>query len=212
MELFGAWECGPVPWDFAAFVRFWFPSTRGYLVVVSSLSLDWKDWGEKTPRPLASSTGHAVNAVHPAFGRLGLQVCDRNTHCMGMIGVIAPLLPIEIYRSRSHSIPWQALKHWIITSRIATIATTELHWMACITIDSMPGVSENPRSGRLRTAYALASLLSSRSKDACGRAEHWKWASSSWEGDISRIPDNSWSDKSQEEPNKSDIYIYIYII
>jgi hypothetical protein len=47
MELFGAWECGPVPWDFAAFVRFWFPSTRGYLVVVSSLSLDWKDWGEK---------------------------------------------------------------------------------------------------------------------------------------------------------------------
>ena len=142
----------------------------------------------------------------PRFpGRLGLQVCDRNTHCMdwGMIGVIiAPLvLPIEAVATQfpdrnyvSHWSPWwhsnwtgtESLHHHI---PLITIATTELHWMACITIDSMPGVSENPRSGRLRTAYALASLLPSRSKDTCGRAEHcWKWASSSWEGDISRIP------------------------
>ena len=40
--------------------------------------------GEKKHRDqmLASSTGHAVNAVHPTLGRLGLQVCDRNTQCM----------------------------------------------------------------------------------------------------------------------------------
>ena len=100
MDLFGAWECGPVPWDFAAFVRFWFSSTRGYLVVVSSLSLDWKDWGKKTPRPDACivdrpcsqcssphvrSTGtSSLRSEHPVYG-------------LGMIGVIiAPLvLPIE---------------------------------------------------------------------------------------------------------------------